>query len=475
MKMLRSASIALVFAASTALTVPNVAEARPTPDGFTELAKRLSPSVVNISTAQTIEVDTSEAPAFPEGSPLERFNDFFGGRNDRDGRVSKSQGSGFMIDGDGHIVTNNHVIEDADLIEVTFPNGDTYEAELIGRDPATDIAVLKIETSAEIPAVPWGDSDTSEVGEWVIAIGNPFGYSGSVAAGIISARNRDISSGNYDDFIQTDVAINRGNSGGPLFNMQGEVIGVNTAILSPTGYSVGISFSVPSELAQSIVAQLIEYGETRRGYLGVRPQEVSNAIARSYGLDKATGALVKSVVAGSPADKGGLQRGDLILSLGGEPLEASRLLSRRVAEAEIGKPLEIEILRKRKRRTITVEIERLKEQVTDEEKVRREVAAGNAERSVAGISVEALSEDVRDRNRIPEDVKGVRVVSINKRAEASGKIMKGDIIEEVGFEIVATPAEFEDAMKAAAEMEEPVTLLINRNGNYIFYALAPTS
>ncbi len=474
MTLLRSAAFSLIFAVAAVAVTPQIAEARGTPDGFTDLAKRLSPAVVNISTAQTIEIDTSEAKPFEEGSPLERFNDFFGGRADRDGRVNKALGSGFVIDDQGHIVTNNHVIEDADLIEVSFPNGDTYEAALIGRDPATDIAVLKIEAE-DIPAVPWGDSDAAEVGEWVIAIGNPFGYSGSVAAGIISARNRDISSGAYDDFIQTDVAINRGNSGGPLFNMDGEVIGVNTAILSPTGGSVGISFSVPAELAQSIAAQLIEFGETRRGYLGVRPQAVSNAIARSYGLDKAQGALVRSVVKDSPADKGGLQRGDLILSIGGKPLEASRLLSRRVAEAEIDKPVKIEILRKKKRKTLTVTIERLKEQVTDEEKIRREVAAGNAERSVAGISVEALSEDVRDRNRIDDDIKGVRVVKVGKRAAASGKILKGDIIEEVGFERVSTPAEFAEAMEAAGELDEPVTLLINRGGNYIFYALNPTS
>ena len=474
MTLLRSAALSLIFAVAAVAVTPQIAEARGTPDGFTDLAKRLSPAVVNISTAQTIEIDTSEAKPFEEGSPLERFNDFFGGRADRDGRVNKALGSGFVIDDQGHIVTNNHVIEDADLIEVSFPNGDTYEAALIGRDPATDIAVLKIEAE-DIPAVPWGDSDAAEVGEWVIAIGNPFGYSGSVAAGIISARNRDISSGAYDDFIQTDVAINRGNSGGPLFNMDGEVIGVNTAILSPTGGSVGISFSVPAELAQSIAAQLIEFGETRRGYLGVRPQAVSNAIARSYGLNKAQGALVRSVVKDSPADKGGLQRGDLILSIGGKPLEASRLLSRRVAEAEIDKPVKIEILRKKKRKTLTVTIERLKEQVTDEEKIRREVAAGNAERSVAGISVEALSEDVRDRNRIDDDIKGVRVVKVGKRAAASGKILKGDIIEEVGFERVSTPAEFAEAMEAAGELDEPVTLLINRGGNYIFYALNPTS
>lgn len=475
MKLLRTAAVSLIFAMSAVAVTPQIADARGTPEGFTELAKRLSPAVVNISTAQTIEIDTTEAKPFEEGSPLERFNDFFGGRNDRDGRVSKSLGSGFVIDAEGHIVTNNHVIEDADLIEVTFPNGDTYEAELVGRDPATDIAVLKIDTGLEMPAVPWGNSDESEVGEWVIAIGNPFGYSGSVAAGIISARNRNISSGNYDDFIQTDVAINRGNSGGPLFNMDGEVIGVNTAILSPTGGSVGISFSVPAELAQTIATQLIEFGETRRGYLGVRPQVVDNAIARSYGLKKAQGALVASVVSDSPADKAGLQRGDLILSIGGRPLEASRLLSRRVAEAEIGKSIPIEILRKKKRKTINVTIERLEEKITVEEKVKREAEAGNAERSVAGISVEALTEDVRDRNRIKKDINGVRVVKVDKRAAASGKILKGDIIEEVGFEVVATPAEFEDAMKAAAELNEPVTLLINRNGNYIFYALNPTS
>ena len=475
MTLLRNAALSLVFAVTAMAVTPQVAEARGTPDGFTELAKRLSPSVVNISTAQTIEIDTSQAKPFGEGSPLERFNDFFGGRADRDGRVSKSLGSGFVIDGEGHIVTNNHVIEDADLIEVSFPNGDTYEAALIGRDPATDIAVLKIEIGDGIPAVPWGDSDAAEVGEWVIAIGNPFGYSGSVAAGIISARNRNISSGNYDDFIQTDVAINKGNSGGPLFNMNGEVIGVNTAIISPTGGSVGISFSVPAELAQSIASQLIEFGETRRGYLGVRTQAVSKEIALSRGLKKAQGALVTQVVADSPADKGGLQVRDLILSFDGHTLDASRLLSRRIAEAEIDKPVKIEVLRKKKRKTLTVTIERLKEKVTEEEKIRREVAAGNAETSAAGIFVEALSEDVRDRYRIDDDVKGVRVVKVEKRATASGKIQKGDIIEEVGFDSISTPAEFAEVMEAAAKLDEPVTLVINRRGNYIFYGLNPKS
>ncbi len=463
-----------VQAAIVALSLsfmPQAAQARGVPDGFSELAKRLSPAVVNISTAQTIEVDTSEAPAFPKGSPLERFNDFFGDRADRDGRVSKSLGSGFMISGDGYLVTNNHVIEDADLIEVTFPNGDTYEAELIGTDPATDIAVLKIESGKPFEFVKFGKSDESEVGEWVIAIGNPFGYSGSVAAGIISARNRDISHGSYDDFIQTDVAINKGNSGGPLFNMDGDVIGVNTAILSPTGGSVGISFSVPAELAESVVNQLTEYGETRRGYLGVRPQKVSNAIAKSYGLDAPHGALIRTVVKDSPADKAGLQRGDLITKLGDVKLESSRLLSRRVAEAPIGETLKVTYIRKRKTKTANVVVERLKETKTEDQKIREEIESGNAERSANGIYVEALTEDIRTKYRVKSEIKGVRVVKVDKRAEATGKILKGDIIEEVGFERVTTPKEFEDAMKLAAKGDSPVTILVNRGGNYIFHAL----
>lgn len=453
------------------LTPLVAAQARPVPDNFVDLTKRLSPAVVNISTAQTVEFAEEDVPAFPEGSPLERFNDFFGNRPGRDGRVSKSLGSGFVINPNGYIVTNNHVIEDADLIEVTFPNGDSFEATLIGRDPATDIAVLKIDSGDALPFVSFGNSDASEVGEWVIAIGNPLGYSGSVTAGIISARNRDISAGNYDDFIQTDVAINQGNSGGPLFNMDGEVIGVNTAIISPTGYSIGLSFSVPSDLANSVSAQLIEFGETRRGYLGVRTQKVSADIARSYGLDSAKGALIRSLVDDGPAAKAGLQRGDLILRIGDRDVDDTRIMFRAVAEAPIDTDVAIEYIRKRKRLTTTVRIERLAENLSTEEKLQLEVDSGNAERTIGGLSVEALTDDVRRANRIKPDVNGVRVVTIAKRSRASGKILKGDIIEEVAFESVKTPAEFETALDAALETGEPVTLLINRGGNYIFFAL----
>lgn len=445
------------------------AYARGVPDGFAELNARLSPSVVNISTSQNIEV-TDEVPVFPEGSPLERLNDFFGRRNNS-GRVSKSLGSGFVIDADGHIVTNNHVIEGSDVIEVVFPNGDTYDAELLGRDPSTDLALLKIEAGKNIPFVAFGDSDAAEVGDWVIAIGNPFGYGGSVAAGIISARNRQINHGNYDDFIQTDVAINKGNSGGPLFNMQGEVIGVNTAILSPTGYSVGISFSIPADLVQSVIGQLREYGETRRGSLGVSVQEVTKDLAKSYRLDSPSGAIITRVVKDSPAAKAGLKIGDLILEIGGEPVENQRVLYRMVAEAEIDKPVDITIIRKRKRRTLAVTIERLEEKVTKAEREKREKEAESADRVAMGIAVEALSEEVRRSHKIKSEVEGVRVVKVDKRSEASGKIREGDIIEQVGFEPVLSPKAFEEAISAASEFDRPITILVNRAGNYVFYSV----
>ena len=466
--MFRSVCLGLFF--FVLMASASVAQ-RAAPDGFVELTKRLSPSVVNISTAQTVEFAEAEVPAFPEGSPLERFNDFFGNRPGRDGRVSKSLGSGFVIDAEGHIVTNNHVIDGADLIEVTFPNGDTYEADLVGRDAATDIAVLKIDTGDALPFVSFGNSDEAEVGEWVIAIGNPLGYSGSVTAGIISARNRDISAGNYDDFIQTDVAINQGNSGGPLFNMDGEVIGVNTAIISPTGYSIGLSFSVPSDLAESVASQLIEFGETRRGYLGIRTQKVTPDLARAYGLDEARGALVRSVVEDGPASRAGLQRGDLITKIGDQVVEDSRTLFRMVAEAPTDRDTRVEYIRRKRVQTASVRFDPLEETLDDDEKLQREIDAGNAERTVGGLSVEALSDDVRRSNRINPDVKGVRVIAVERRSRASGKILKGDIIEEVAFEAVSTPAEFEEAMTKALEAGEPVTLLINRGGNYIIYAL----
>jgi len=451
------------------LLLPMHAGARGVPDGFAELAERLSPAVVNISTAQTVEVD-SNVGIIPKGSPLERFEDFFG-EGDIGGRVSKSLGSGFVIDKDGYIVTNNHVIDGADIIEVSFPNEDIYTAKLVGRDPQTDIALLKIDAGKDLPFVPFGDSSTANVGDWVIAIGNPFGYNGSVAAGIVSARSRNINHGSYDDFIQTDVAINKGNSGGPLFNMSGEVIGVNTAILSPTGGSVGISFSVPADLTQSVIRQLREYGETRRGTLGVRVQAVDKNLAKSYGLKTPKGALVTRVSSKGPADKGNLRRGDLITAINGVDVPNSRALFRQVAELPIGETATIDYVRKKKKRSTTVKIDRLKEKVRKADGAEEDVIEGDIKAVAMGISVEALTRDIRRKYRIKDDVVGVRVVKVASKSQAAGKIVPGDIIEEVGFEAIGSPEAFEAAVKDMETRDSPVTFLVNQNGNYKFYSL----
>jgi len=467
-----SAASVLALSLATLHSVP-IALAHTAPDSFADLAERLSPAVVNISTAQTVEIE-EEIPAFPKGSPLERFNDFFGGGGGGNGgSVSKSLGSGFVIDKAGYIVTNNHVIEDADIIEVTFPNGSTYEATLLGRDPSTDIALLKIEGNEDFPFVNFAGPDDGRVGEWVMAIGNPFGYNGSVAAGIISARNRDIGNGSYDDFIQSDVAINKGNSGGPLFDMSGNVLGVNTAILSPTGGSVGISFSVPADLAQSVVSQLREFGETRRGRLGIAVNPITEDLAKSLKLKSTEGAIVTRVEKDSPADKAGLKRNDVITKVGSTELENDRRLYRLIAEAKIGEPLKISYIRKRKLKTTEAVIERLKEKVTKSEQEERDDEVANADRVAMGISVEALTKDVRKKYRIAESITGVRVVDVEGRSDAAGKLSRGDIIEEINFEPIENPEKFETAINAVKESGQSITFLVNQRGNYKFYTLTP--
>jgi serine protease Do len=470
----------------TVLT-PAVAIAHESPSGFVELAERLGPAVVNISTAQNVEI-SDELPAFPKGSPLERFNDFFGGGDQN--RVSKSLGSGFVVDEAGFIVTNNHVIEGADSIEVAFPNGDSYEAvafpngdsyeaSLIGRDPSTDIAVLKIDAGKKLPFVDFASADSAKVGEWVIAIGNPLGYSSSVAAGIVSARNRNISMGKYDDFIQTDVAINKGNSGGPLFNMDGDVVGVNTAIVSPTGFSVGLSFSIPADLAASVVDQLREYGETRRGFLGVTVQEVDRDKAKVYGLKQPYGALINSVQKDGPADKAGLKRGDLITSIAGAKLDKSDKLFRIIAEAKIDAPLEIEYIRKTRFRSAKKSANVVIEQL--EEKVRKDTKNGSKNgddlvvSKAQGVHVEALNQKLRAKYRLDDDVTGVLITSIDKNSTAMGKLRKGDIILEVAQESVENPDQFAEKMEAAAESDLPIIILVLRNGVPYFYTINLTA
>jgi len=461
---MRARALTLLFAVSTLVLAPvALAQSGPgidRPVSFKDLAERLSPAVVNISTSQNVEANV-EMPEFPKGSPLERFNDFFG---NGEGRVASSLGSGFVIDAEGHIATNNHVIEGADTIEVTFPNGENYVAELLGRDPQTDVALLKINTGNPIPFVEWADSDTAEVG-------NPFGYAGTVTAGIVSARNRNIDHGRYDDFIQSDVAINKGNSGGPLFDMDGKVVGMNTAILSPTGGSVGISFTTPSNLVKSVVDQLAEYGETRRGYFGVNVQEVTKATAKSYKLDEAYGAILTNVAKDGPAEEAGLKRGDLITQYDGQRLEKASDLALKVANTKIGNSVKIAYVRKRKEKTTTVTIERLKEPSTKTDKNK-----GEAQESVAlGISVQDITDAVRRKYRIRGSAKGVHVTGINRNSDASGKLRLGDVIEMVDLNEITDVEDFAEQVKKVQDEGRAPLLMINRGGSYLFYTIVSGS
>ncbi|NNH33153.1 Do family serine endopeptidase, partial [Rhizobium sp. SEMIA 4085] len=336
------------------------------PASVADLAEGLLDAVVNISTSQNVKGDEGAGPAprAPDGSPFQEFfNDFFNKQQGGQGgnhNVS-SLGSGFVIDPSGYIVTNNHVIEGADDIEVNFANGTKLKAKLIGTDTKTDLSVLKVEPRTPLTAVKFGDSSDMRIGDWVMAIGNPFGFGGSVTVGIISGRGRNINAGPYDNFIQTDAAINKGNSGGPLFNMKGEVIGINTAIISPSGGSIGIGFSVPSELAAGVVNQLREFGETRRGWLGVRIQPVTDDVADSLGLDTAKGALVAGVIKGGPVDNGSIKAGDVILKFDGKPVNEMRDLPRVVAESPVGKEVDVVVLRDGKEQTVKVTLGRLED------------------------------------------------------------------------------------------------------------------
>ncbi|QND47520.1 Do family serine endopeptidase [Rhizobium lusitanum] len=335
------------------------------PASVADLASGLLDAVVNISTSQKVK-DQGDGPAdpkVPDNSPFQDFfNDFFKNRNnDNSNRKVSSLGSGFVIDPTGYIVTNNHVIEGADDIEVIFPNGNKLKARLIGTDTKTDLSVLKVESKRPLVSVKFGDSAKMRIGDWVMAIGNPFGLGGSVTVGIVSARGRNINAGPYDNFIQTDAAINKGNSGGPLFNMKGEVIGINTAIISPSGGSIGIGFSVPSELAEGVVKQLMDFGETRRGWLGVRIQPVTDDVANSLGLDGAKGALIAGIIKGGPVDNGSVKAGDVILKFDGKDVDDMRDLTRIVAESSVGKEVDVVIFRDGKQQTVKVTLGRLED------------------------------------------------------------------------------------------------------------------
>ena len=449
------------------------APAQGIPDSFADLAAQVSPAVVNITTTTNMIQDSGPGPVVPEGSPLEDFfRDFLDRQNEQqEPRQESALGSGFVISADGYVVTNNHVIEGADAIVLELFSGDKLDATVVGIDIKTDIALLKVESPEPLPFVNFGDSDIARVGDWVLAVGNPLGQGFSVSSGIISARNRELD-GNYDDFIQTDAAINRGNSGGPLFNMSGEVIGVNTAIMSPNGGSIGIGFSMSSAVVSNVVDQLREFGETRRGWLGVRIQDVDDDVADALDLPYARGAMVNDVPPGPAADAG-IQSGDVILSFDGQQVDNVRGLVRMVGEAEIGKQVPVEVFRRGETLNLTIALGRLED--GDVAVMGTEDAPQSQELEVLGMTLEALDSENREVFGVEGDLRGVLVLSVDPESLAAAKGLEpGDVIVEIGQQPVATPADAKDKLEAAREAgRSSILLLVRREGQGRFVALDP--
>jgi serine protease Do len=478
--------------AAPAAVVTSPAMAHPAPDGFADLAARLLPSVVNISTTQTLKTagggdqDAPDMPQFPPGSPFEKFfHDFLdhgvpkGEHPDLGPRKATSLGSGFVIDPAGYIVTNNHVIADADQITVILHDNTNLKATVVGRDTKTDIALLKVKTDKPLPATVWGNSDAARVGDWVLAIGNPFGLGGSVTAGILSARQRDINSGPYDDFLQTDAPINRGNSGGPMFDMDGRVIGINTAIYSPSGGSIGIGFAIPSALAKLVVAELKEEADhtVHRGWLGVRIQAVTDEIAESLGLVRARGALVASLSDKGPAQAAGIQPGDVILKFDGKDVEDMRQLPRLVAETSVNKAVAVVLWRKRAETTVQVKIAKLDE--SDQQVANAQDAPKKTARTETGVvktlglTLSGITPDLKDKFSLGDDAKGVVVVDVAKNSSAADRgVHPGDLIMEAAQEEVKNPQDLSSKIDEAKKSgRKSILLLVERQGDLHFVAL----
>jgi len=463
-------SVLALSAAGPAPLLPAMAQTVELPS-VADLADRLLPAVVEI----TIETKSTAAPPLPgipdlpDNSPFKDFFDEFLKRQQQgeggQPRTMTSMGSGFIIDPAGIVVTNNHVVEGAVSIEVHLQDDTVLKGELVGRDPKTDLAVVRVKTGKPLPVVTFGDSDHLRIGEWVVAIGNPFGLGGSVSLGIVSARNRDINAGPYDDYIQTDAAINKGNSGGPLFNLKGEVVGINTAIFSPSGGSVGIGFSVPANTARGIVDQLLKYGETRRGWLGVKIQSVTEDIAESMGLERPRGALIADVTKTGPAEKAGIEAGDVIVEFNGHPVNQMRDLPRIVAETEIGTQVPVKVLRKGKEVTVTAEVGRLE----DGEKIAS--AGGSATElapavvNVLGMTVTTITDELRAKYKIDADIKGAVITEVAADGLAAEKRLEpGDVVTEAGEKEVTGAADIKARVEEAEAADKSSILLLVAKG-----------
>lgn len=472
-----TAAVAAVLAIGP-VAMPTPVFAASAPESFADMAQKLLPSVVNVYTTQTVKQPEQRGGIpdmqLPPGSPFEQFfKDFMNRQRNPNAppRKQTSLGSGFIIDETGYVVTNNHVIDGADEISVRLQDDTELKATLVGKDPRTDLALLKVETSRKLPAVPWGNSTDIRIGDWVLAIGNPFGLGGTVTAGILSARNRSMG-GAYDDFLQTDASINRGNSGGPMFNMKGEVIGINSAILSPNGGSVGIGFAIASNLAKPVIEQIRNGGQVKRGWLGVRIQKLDEDVATGFGLDKARGALVSSVQENSPAAKAQIKQGDVILKFDGKDVPESDRLPRIVADTPIGKAVDATVWRNRKEITVKVTVGELKEDevaaATDPS-----VPAVTGEVKSLGLTLSGLNAQSREKYGLDESATGVLVTDAAQDSAAFEKgVRPGDLITEVGQESVKTPNDVSEKIKAARDAKKKSVLLtLSSRGETRFVAV----
>jgi len=456
MTKIKTIFLALIFS----LAISFNSNSQNVPSSFADLAERLMPSVVNISTTQTIVTRSNPFPnfQFPPGSPFEDMFKEFGTPQERQ---SSALGSGFIIDEKGLVVTNNHVIEGAEDIVVQVNGEKKFKAKVIGADPLSDIAVLQIETKQKFIPVKFGDSDKARIGDWVIAIGNPFGFGGTVTSGIISARNRSLGLSRYEDYIQTDASINSGNSGGPLFDMRGDVIGINTAILGRSG-NVGIGFSIPSNSAKIVIDQLIEFGETKRGWLGVRIQDVTKEIAEVEKLDEARGALVASVAANSPSEKAGVKAGDIILEFNGEKIKEMKELPIIVARTEVGKKVEVKIWRNKKEIIKTITLGRLETsedfKVAEKEETQKELEIDNLKISVRKIT----KDDIKSRN-LPNQTSGLVITKIKKDSPLNSSIELNSIILEAQKKKIRNASDLNQIVKQVLNSNQKTILLVIYN------------
>lgn len=456
--------------AATPIAAPSV----PALPGFGDLVTRVRPAVVTITSTERVQAEQASSP-FPPGSEQDQtFRHFFGSRpdgNEGQGRAAKALGSGFIVDAEGHVVTNNHVVEGATKVVVTLDDGRELDARVVGRDPRTDIAVLQVDAGAKLPFLSLGDSDKARPGDWVVAMGNPFGLGGTVTAGIVSARGRDIGAGPYDDFLQVDAPINRGNSGGPLFSTDGSVVGVNTAIFSPSGGSVGIGFAIPSNLVKQVVAELEEHGHLERGYLGVMSQKVTPEMATALKLPRATGALVADVEPNGPAAKAGLKPGDVVTAVDNKAVDDPRVLARQVAALRPGTKAEVTVLRDGAEQKLSMTTAALPDKVADAGAPGEQQGGGKL-----GLALAPISPAARESLGLGDDVTGAVIAAVRPNSPASEAGLKpGDVLQSVGNRSVSTPEQAVQAIRAQGNREQKgqqaVALRVLRDGHSLFVAV----